>query len=46
MDSEKFELIGDPRKARTPFFSALKAKKLLRLCCIGYLASAADTSKG
>ena len=45
MDEEKFKLIGDPRKARTPLISALKAKKLLRSSCIGYLASVVDSTK-
>ena len=45
MDEEKFELIGDPRKARISLISTLKAKKLLRFSCIGYLASVVDITK-
>ena len=44
MDKEKFELISDPWKARTPLIAALKAKKCLRYRCVGYLANVINST--
>lgn len=41
---DKFKLIGDSRKARTPLISTLVTKELLKYGCTCYLASEVDIS--
>ena len=43
-EEEEFLFIGTTKKLRTLVISIMKAKRLLDICCVGYLASMVDRS--